>query len=148
MDFSLGLATAGAGSRLRFTGTSELPIPIGDEVRAHDVVDGELVRPAITSNLHAAVLGPADGPGKVAPPLDPRLEPHACALPHKPRKVPLSPQGPIKPGRAHFQQVRVRNVVGHVERRRNVATDALAVVDTDERLVVSIGPARNQPAGR
>src|SRR5665213_4142012 len=50
---------------------SELPIPIRDQVRAGDVVERELIRSAVTSDLHPAVLGRAEGPGKVASPLHP-----------------------------------------------------------------------------
>src|ERR1700744_3735184 len=117
---------------LRGTRAIELSIPVRDEVRFHDVVDGELVGSAVTSDLHAAVLGPADSPGKIAPPLDTHLEPNTRALPNKPGKIPLSPQGPIKPGRARFQLIRVRNPVGHLRRRRYVAADPLAIVDADE----------------
>src|ERR1700722_1738826 len=104
------------------TRTRELAIPIRDQVGARDVVDGELVRPAVTSDLHPAVLGRAEGPGKIASPLYPVVEPYASALPHESRKVPLSPQGPIKPGRAHFELIGVRNMVCDIQGRRHVAT--------------------------
>jgi hypothetical protein len=106
---------------------SELPIPIWDQVRAGDVVERELIRPAVTSDLHPAVLGRAEGPGKVASPLHPIVEPNTSALSHESRKVPLSPQGPIKPGRAHFELVGVRNIVGHVQGRRHVATHTFTI---------------------
>jgi hypothetical protein len=106
----------------------KLAFPIGNQVGAGNVVDGELVRPTVTSDLHPAILGRAEGPGKIASPLHPVVEPYTSALPHESRKVPLSPQGPIKPGRAHFKLIRMRNMVGDIQGRRYVATHPFTVL--------------------
>ena len=103
----------------------------GTRLARCDVVDGDLVRPAVTSDLHAAVLGRPEGPVEIAAPLHPVVEPNTRALTHEPRKIPLSPQGPIKPGRAHFQLIRVRDDVGHIQSRRHVPTHSFAVVQSD-----------------
>src|SRR5215510_10823947 len=108
----------------------KLALPIRHQVGPCDVVDGELIRPAVTSDLHAAVPGRPEGPEEIAAPLHPVVEPNTRALTHEPRKVPLSPQGPIKPGRAHFELVRVRNAVGHVQGCGHVPTDPFAIIES------------------
>src|SRR4029079_4745299 len=108
----------------------EFAIPIRHQVRLLDVVDRDRVRPAVTSDLHAAVLGRTEGPVEIAASLYPVDEPYTRALAHEPRKVPLSPQGPIKPRRAHFQLIRVRNGIGHIQCGRNVPTHSLTVVQS------------------
>ncbi len=77
--------------------TSELPIPIGDEVRAHDVVDGELVRRPSQAISTRPSLAAWMVPEKLRRPR-PRLEPHACALPHEPRKSRSRRRGRSSPG--------------------------------------------------
>src|SRR6185436_5761142 len=106
----------------------EFPLPIRHQVGLLDVVDGDGVRPTVTSDLHVAVLGRLEGPVEIAASLYPVIEPNTRALTHKPRKVPLSPQGPIKPGRAHFKLIRVRYAIGNIKSGRNVPTDAFAIV--------------------
>src|SRR4029079_3944555 len=106
----------------------EFAVPIRHQVGLLDVVDQDLVRPAVTSDLHTAILGRAEGPEEIATPLHSIDEPNTRALTHEPRKVPLSPQGPIKPGRAHFQLIRVRYAIGNIKSGRNVPTDAFAIV--------------------
>src|SRR4029079_2382980 len=107
------------------------PLPIRHQVRLLDVVNREGVRPAVTSDLHAAVLRRPEGPVEIASPLNPIDEPNTSALPHEPRKISLSPQGPIKPGRAHFQLIRVRDVIGHIQCGRYVPTHSFAVVQSN-----------------
>ena len=75
---------------------------------------------------------------EIAPSLHPVVEPNTGALTHEPRKIPLSPQGPIKPGRAHFQLIRVRNDIGHIQSCRYVPTHSFAVGQSD----------RNRPHAR
>ena len=106
----------------------EFTLPIRHQVSLLDVVDGDGVRPTVTSDLHVAVLGRLEGPVEIAASLYPVIEPNTRALTHKPRKVPLSPQGPIKPGRAHLQLIRVRYAIGHIKSSRHVPTDAFAIV--------------------
>ena len=100
----------------------EFALPIGHQIGPDDIVDGKLVRPTVTSDLHAAVPGRPEGPVEIAPSLHPVVEPNTGALTHEPRKIPLSPQGPIKPGRAHFQLIRVRNDIGYIQSCRYVPT--------------------------
>jgi len=107
----------------------EFALPIRHQVGLLDVVDWKDIRSAVTSDLHAAVGGRPEGPQEIAAPLHPIDEPNTCALAHEPRKVPLSPQGPIKPRRAHFQLVRVRNAIGHIEGSRHVPTHAFTIVE-------------------
>src|SRR5215510_6218161 len=109
----------------------EFAVPIRHQVGLLDVVDRDLVRPAVTSDLHAAILGRPEGPEEIATPLHSIDEPNTRALTHEPRKVPLSPQGPIKPGRAHFQLIGVRNDISHVQGGRYVPTHSFAVVQAD-----------------
>src|SRR5215831_13760776 len=109
----------------------EFPLPIRHQVGLLDVVDREAVRPAVTSDLHAAILGRPEGPEEIAAPLHPIHEPNTRALAHESRKAPLSPQGPIKPGRAHFQLIRVRDQIGHVEGGRYVPTHSFAIVQSN-----------------
>jgi len=101
--------------------------PVGDKVRLGDLLDGKLVRPAITFDLDDAIMGTADRPGEIAPPLDPVRELDARVPPRKPCKISFSPKGPIKPWRAHFQLVRMSYEIGDVERRRDVPAHAFTV---------------------
>src|SRR6186997_378480 len=86
----------------------EFALPIGHQVGPCDIVDGKLVRPAVTSDLHAAVLGRPEGPVEIAASLHPVVEPNTGALTHEPRKIPPSPRGRIRPGRAPFRRLRGR----------------------------------------
>jgi hypothetical protein len=52
----------------------------------------------------------------------------------EPFEIPFSPKGPIKPGRAHFQLVRVRDDVGDIERRRDVPADTFTFFEADRAL--------------
>ena len=72
---------------------------------------------------------------EIAASLHPVVEPNTGALTHEPRKIPLSPQGPIKPGRAHFQLIRVRNDIGHIQSCRYVPTYSFAVVPVPTAIV-------------
>src|SRR2546423_7912617 len=102
-------------------------LPIGDQVRLTDLLDGKRVRPALTFDLDEPALGPADRAGEVASSLHALGEPDARALPRVPCKISFSPEGSIKPRRAHFELIGMRNHIRHVERRRQVSTDPLAV---------------------
>src|ERR1044071_5854382 len=102
-------------------------LPVGDQVRLGDLLDGKLVRPALTFDLDEPALGPADRAGEIASSLHPLGEPDARALPRVPSKISFSPEGPIKPWRAHFELIGVRNQIRDVERRRQVPADPLAV---------------------
>src|SRR5581483_11399030 len=108
--------------------------PVGDQVRLGDLVDGKLVRPALTFDLDDAIAGTADRSREIAPPLDPVRELDARALPRKPCKVSFSPEGPIKPWRAHFELIRMSDQVGDVERRRDVPAHTFAVSMRNGRL--------------
>src|SRR3954467_13033770 len=101
--------------------------PVGDQVRLGDLLDGKLVRPALTFDLDDAIAGTADRPREIAPPLDPVRELDARVLPRKSCKVSFPPKGPIKPRRAHFELVRMRDDVSDVERRRDVAAHTFAI---------------------
>jgi hypothetical protein len=129
-------------------------LPIGDEVRARDVVDGKQVGSAVTSDFDAAVLDRAESSREVPAPIHATLEPNTRALPLEPFEIPFSPQGPIKPRRAHFQLVRVWDEVGHVERRRYIPADPLAVLEANRALPFHVpvdeqaqDPARGLTAG-
>ena len=117
----------------------EFALPIRHQVGLLDVVDREAVRPAITSDLHAAVLRRLEGSVEIATPLYPVVEPNTGALTHESRKIPLSPQGPIKPGRAHFKLIRVRDRISHIEGGRNVPTHSFAIVQSNLSELLSRG---------
>src|SRR5882724_228730 len=101
--------------------------PVGYQVRLGDLLDGKLVRPALTLDLDEPSLGSADRAGEIASSLHALRELDARAPPRVPCKISLSPKGPIKPRRTHFELVCVRNHVRDVERRRQVPTHSLAV---------------------
>src|SRR4051812_9417523 len=106
----------------------EFTLPVGDQVRLGDLPDRELVRPAITFNLHETRLGPAQRAGEIAPPLHLVRETNTGALPRKSRKISFPPKGPIKPWRAHFQLIGVTYQIRDVERRRDIPAHPRTVV--------------------
>jgi hypothetical protein len=108
--------------------------PVGHQVRLCDLLDGKLVRPALTFDLDDAIAGTADRPREIAPSLYPVRELDARALPRKPCKISFSPEGPIKPWRAHFQLVCMRYDIGDIERRRDVAAHTFAISMRDGSL--------------
>src|SRR5438067_177400 len=112
----------------------EFALPVGDQVRLGDLVDGELVRSAITLDLQKAIRGPPERPREIAATLHALREPKARALPRKPCKISLPPKGPIKPWRAHFQLIGMRNQIRDIERGREIPADALAIGVRKQRL--------------
>src|SRR6185295_5631300 len=102
-------------------------LPIGNQVRLGDLLDRKLVRPALTFDLDEPALGSADRAGEIAPPLHSLGEPDARALPRESCKISFSPEGPIKPWRAHFELIGMRNQISDIERGRDVSTDSFAI---------------------
>ena len=131
-------------------GPPEFGVPVRHQVCLRDAVDGHRVGPAVGQHPHDALADVANRAHEISPPLGTTLGLVGADLHFLPGEAPevlLPAQRSFNPRRAHLQPVGVLDVVGYIQRRRNVATDPFTVLEADSRAPGTARPARWRPAG-
>jgi len=114
------------------------PIHIGQRQLPLDTIDQQ---------HHDRFIGTHDRALELAPPIDGRMHRHPGGFTHEATVVFGLEEWALDTGRRHLQRVMTADRLFHIHQRRNLTTDALAVLDPDTG-ILTVDVDAHQPVLR